>query len=70
MKNKQTALEFLQQTYWEQGEIHKFDWEQAEAMQKEQIKEAYIDGCIGEMYEVSATYTAEEYYNKTYANAE
>ena len=36
--------------------------------EKEQIKIAYIDGCLGEMYELSATYTAEEYYNKTYAN--
>ena len=34
--------------------------------EKKQIKEAYIDGCIGEMYELSATYTAEEYYNATY----
>lgn len=42
--------------------------ERAKAMEKEQIKDAYIDGCMGEMYELSATYTAEEYYNKTYAN--
>jgi hypothetical protein len=42
--------------------------EHAKQMEKEQIKEAYIDGCVGEMYELSATYTAEQYYNKTYAN--
>ena len=41
---------------------------EAKQMEKEQIKEAYVDGCIGEKYELSATYTAEEYYNKTYAN--
>lgn len=35
--------------------------------EKDQIKDAYIDGCMGEMYELSATYTAEEYYNETYA---
>jgi hypothetical protein len=42
--------------------------DEAKQMEKDQIKEAYIDGCVGEMYELSATYTAEQYYNKTYAN--
>ena len=40
--------------------------ENAKAIEKDQIKLAYIDGCIGEMYELSATYTAEQYYNATY----
>ena len=35
-------------------------------VEKDQIKLAYIDGCLGEMYELSATYTSEEYYNATY----
>ena len=35
-------------------------------VEKDQIKIAYIDGCLGEMYELSATYTAEEYYKVTY----
>ena len=34
--------------------------------EKDQIKIAYIDGCIGEMYELSVTYTSEEYYKVTY----
>ena len=61
---------------WQNGHGHYyvvriFEMLEAEAFrrlekEKEQIKEAYIDGCIGEMYEVSATYTAEQYYNATY----
>ena len=35
-------------------------------VEKDQIKLAYIDGCLGEMYELSATYTSEEYYKVTY----
>lgn len=34
--------------------------------EREQIKDAYEDGCISEMYELNAQYTAEKYYNKTY----
>ena len=36
------------------------------SVEKDQIKLAYIDGCLGEMYELSATYTSEQYYNATY----
>ena len=61
---------------WQNGHGHYyvvriFEMLEAEAFrrlekEKEQIKDAYIDGCMGEMYELSATYTAEEYYNATY----
>ena len=74
METKQTAVDWLEENlignpHFESDFIHNRNtFKQAKAMEKEQIKEAYIDGCIGEMYEVSATYTAEEYYNKTYAN--
>jgi hypothetical protein len=36
------------------------------SMEKEQIKDAYTDGCIGELYELNAYYTSEKYYNETY----
>jgi len=36
--------------------------------EKEQIKDAFTDGCIGELYELNAYYTSEKYYNKTYEN--
>ena len=58
MEGKLTAVEFLQQTLWEQAEIDKFDWDEALQMEKEQIAEAFnnsywfIDG--------------QEYYEKTY----
>jgi hypothetical protein len=37
-------------------------------VEKEQIKDAYTDGCIGELYELNAYYTSEKYYKETYAN--
>lgn len=46
--------------------MYALEIENAKAVEKDQIKLAYIDGCIGEMYELSATYTAEQYYNATY----
>ena len=36
--------------------------------EREQIKDAYTDGCIGELYELNAYYTSEKYYNQTYEN--
>ena len=39
-------------------------------MHEKQIKDAYEDGCISEMYELNAQYTAEKYYNKTYDKGE
>ena len=40
--------------------------EQLLEVEKEQIKDAFTDGCIGELYELNAYYTSEKYYNKTY----
>jgi hypothetical protein len=40
--------------------------EQLLEIEKEQIKDAFTDGCIGELYELNAYYTSEKYYNKTY----
>lgn len=39
-------------------------------VEKEQIKDAFTDGCIGELYELNAYYTSEKYYNKTYDKGE
>jgi hypothetical protein len=44
--------------------------EQAKQIEKEQIKDAYTDGCIGELYELNAYYTSEKYYNETYGEIE
>jgi hypothetical protein len=78
MENKQTAVEFLQQTLWEQGEIDNFDWEQAIAMEKEQIIDARVSGFAssaegwnGEVpcmkwSEMVRETKCEEYYNETY----
>ena len=44
--------------------------EQLLEVEKEQIKDAFTDGCIGELYELNAYYTSEKYYNKTYKQQE
>jgi hypothetical protein len=69
MENKQTAVEWLEEQIRNKIDIpiwiYKF-LQQAKAMEKEQIKDAFTDGCIGELYELNAYYTSEKYYNKTY----
>jgi hypothetical protein len=72
MSNKKTAIEWLEdnlnfEPYDEEEFISNNKiWQQAKAMEKEQIKDAFTDGCIGELYELNAYYTSEKYYNKTY----
>ena len=70
MKNKQTAVKWLWQWIMK-NPLGSFDdgvkaYNQAKKMEKEQIKDAFTDGCIGEMYELNAYYTSEKYYNETY----
>ena len=70
METKQTAVDWLIEELGEYfpheiGGIHLMV-EQAKQMEKEQIKDAFTDGCIGELYELNAYYTSEKYYNKTY----
>jgi hypothetical protein len=77
METKQTAIEWLESklnsvkpTDFCSIETIK-DWvKQAKQMEKEQIKDAFTDGCIGELYELNAYYTSEKYYNETYGNHE
>jgi hypothetical protein len=51
-----TAVEWLHQIF-KQREPDKFDWDQAKAMEKEQIMHAYENG---------ENRSAELYYNETY----
>lgn len=75
MENKQTAVNWLierltnrQNGVFDGFPIMSLDemYEQAKQMEKEQIKDAFTDGCIGELYELNAYYTSEKYYNETY----
>jgi len=74
MKNKQTAVEWLEENlignpHFESDFIHNRNvFQQAKQMEKEHIKDAFTDGCIGELYELNAYYTSEKYYNETYGN--
>jgi hypothetical protein len=76
MENKQTAVQWLQDKFLElkieiDSKTHEeafFLFEQAKQIEKEQIKDAFTDGCIGELYELNAYYTSEKYYNETYGN--
>jgi hypothetical protein len=75
METKQTAVEWVfEQLDGEESLVARLVGfkeynqiiEQAKAMEKEQIKDAFTDGCIGELYELNAYYTSEKYYNQTY----
>ena len=67
METKQTAVDWLFDKLSEktQANNEKEYWK-AKQMEKEQIKDAFTDGCIGELYELNAYYTSEKYYNETY----
>ena len=62
MKNKQTAVEWLIEQ-WPILESQLPDWliEQAKAMEKEQIKDAWLNSLTKGDYN-----SAEEYYNETF----
>ena len=76
IKIKQTATEWLiekleiNNSLSRAGEYWDLIKNEAKAIEKEQIKDAFEDGCIGEMYELNAQYTAEKYYNKRYDKGE
>ena len=42
--------------------------ERAKVMEREQIKKAFIDGCLEENYSVGSSINAELYYNNTYGS--
>ncbi len=58
---KQTAVEWLLKQYVELGTLSKSIVEQAKAMEKEQIKDAWINSLTTADY-----HSSEQYYNKTY----
>ena len=67
MENK-TAVEWLRQINLNR-ELDKFDFEQALAIEKQQIKDAWMDGMEGILHEIAAEkYYNEKYYNETYGN--
>ena len=65
---KQTAVEWLEiQLFKKQGKFNKSDIDQAKAMEKEQIKEAFDKGLIREnVYYGYDDEKAEQYYNETF----
>ena len=61
---KQTAVEWLMQQLKNIDITHKEVFEQAKAMEKAQIREAYLDGIDNKFDNKCAT--SEEYYNETF----
>lgn len=62
---KQTAVEWLEKKfYFTNGQLIDIDFEQAKAMEKEQIIEAYQKGFIRELG--NRDEDAEQYYNETF----
>ena len=70
MSNKTAMQELIYwlKSGWKDEEVNTVikKAEQLLEIEKEQIKDAFTDGCIGELYELNAYYTSEKYYNETY----
>jgi hypothetical protein len=71
MENKLTAIEWLEYQFLSPATLYGHDFimdklKQAKEMEKEQIRDAWTDGCIGELYELNAYFSSGKYYNKTY----
>ena len=66
-KRPLTAVEWLEDVYNTQGRILPTQFEQAKAMEKEQIMDAYGQGVADEAGEIiDPTKDAEQYYNQSY----
>jgi hypothetical protein len=67
MENKQTAVEWFAERI-QSDKIFNFQnvLKQAKQMEEEQIRDAWTDGCIGELYELNAYFSSGKYYNATY----
>jgi len=70
MKNKQTAVEWLEDKLSRciTATDRKIVFRKAKAMEKEQSIKDYKAGAVGEIWELNIDDSAESYYNKTYAN--
>ena len=68
METKQTAVEWFRSelTRCHTATDERIAYRIAKAMEKEQIEKAYESGCIGEMWELNFTHSANQYYEKTY----
>jgi len=69
--SKQTAIEWLEYQFLSPATLYGHDFimdklKQAKQMEKEQIRDAWTDGCIGELYELNAYFSSGKYYNETY----
>ena len=71
MEKKQSSVDWLKKQYYQsEGKLTKYDFEQAKAMHKEEVQDAWLNGMKGEMI---APYgmnrykpEAQEYYNETF----
>lgn len=62
--SKQTAVEYLQYTYFKTGMLYRTDFKKAKEMEREQIKSTFRDAQIFEVKEYPITDV--QYYNETY----
>jgi hypothetical protein len=65
---KQTAVEWLEiQLFKKQGKFNKSDIDQAKAMEKEQIKDAFVECWKSNVPSgIECKLDAEQYYNETF----
>ena len=64
--SKQTAVDWLYKThFFKNGELTQSDFEQAKAMEREQIINAHLTGLIYSL-DMPASEQSVQYYNETY----
>jgi hypothetical protein len=72
--SKQTAVDWLYRThFFKNGELTQSDFEYAKAMEREQIEQAYTQGCwdeIDERMESRVEESCKRYYDETYKGGE
>lgn len=66
METKQTAVDWLIQTYLRNDKIDKFDLEVAKQMEQEQCKRDFLAGYADAHDWPPTKKTAQDYYNETY----
>jgi hypothetical protein len=69
MEKKQTAIDWLFLMLNDPNRNQDFAkklYDKAKEIEKEQIRDAWTDGCIGELYELNAYFSSGKYYNATY----
>ena len=69
MEKKQSSIDWLKKQYYQsEGKLTRYDFEQAKAMHKEEIRVAYMDGAFEKIRHLDGKefMMPTDYYNETF----